>query len=83
MLDVPALEAHAAQLAASQFSDGTTPSASAAIATAAQKRQVKGQKQPTTLPSSMPTVMEETAPPSKKSFRSANKQSEVAEVSDE
>eukprot|EP00971_Amphidinium_carterae_P104251 2064675-Amphidinium_carterae.1 len=34
-------KSHAAQLAASQFSDGTTLSASAAIATAAQQRQVK------------------------------------------
>eukprot|EP00971_Amphidinium_carterae_P028126 553829-Amphidinium_carterae.1 len=73
----PALEAHAAQLAASQSADGSAPSASAAIASAAQ-RKLKGQKQTTTtLQSSMPTVPEEAAPPSdQESFRSANEQSE-------
>eukprot|EP00971_Amphidinium_carterae_P129304 2561094-Amphidinium_carterae.1 len=69
---------HAAQLAASQSSDGSVPSASAAIASAAQRKLQKNQKQPlSTLPSSMPTVPEEVVPPSdQESFRSADEQSE-------
>eukprot|EP00971_Amphidinium_carterae_P171358 3397036-Amphidinium_carterae.1 len=72
-------EDDAAQLVASQSSDGSAHSASAAIASAAHQRKMKGQKQsPPTLPSSMPTVPEEAAPPSDhESYRSANEQSEA------
>eukprot|EP00971_Amphidinium_carterae_P149208 2958454-Amphidinium_carterae.1 len=70
----------AAQLVASQSSEGSALSASAAIASAAQ-RKLKGQKQSTPiLPSSMPTVPEEAAPPSEPgSYRSAAEEAEAVE----
>eukprot|EP00971_Amphidinium_carterae_P164231 3255819-Amphidinium_carterae.1 len=73
-------EAHAAQVAATQSADKSTPSASAAIASAAQQRRVKGQKQtPTVVPPVMPSVKEEPTH-SEESFRSAIEQSEAQEV---
>eukprot|EP00971_Amphidinium_carterae_P241963 4804172-Amphidinium_carterae.1 len=59
--DDPALEIHAAQIAANQASDGSAASASEAIATALQRRAHKKITQkPSTVPmSSMPTVSEE------------------------
>eukprot|EP00971_Amphidinium_carterae_P168697 3342361-Amphidinium_carterae.1 len=78
LLDVSALETHAAQFAASQFLDGSAPSAPLHQQRNANSRKAINSHQ---LPSSMPTVLKKEAapPPSDQgSHRSAWKMSRVS-----